>query len=105
MPAELPEVPLFPNVTYSGYTVDTATGEILKKETVFGTDFQQYQDKLADIYSETHDVSAEQKAAIGQDIYESTWYLADDGIRFCYLGRADHVEFVTLPYEAVPYTF
>ena len=101
---ELPEIPLFPAVTYSGVTVDTKTSEILKKETVFGTDFQTYQDKLANIYAETHNLSADEKNAVGQEIYESPWYLAADGIRFCYLG-GDCVEFVTLPVSEVPYTF
>ncbi|MBQ4207354.1 MAG: hypothetical protein II621_03540, partial [Clostridia bacterium] len=102
-PEEVP-VPLFPTVTYSGVTVDTKTSEILKKETVFGTDFQTYQDKLATIYAETHNLSADEKNTVGQAIYESTWYLAPDGLRFCYLG-GDCVEFVTLPLSEVPYTF
>ena len=101
---ELPAIPLFPAVTYSGVTVDTKTSEILKKETVFGTDFQTYQDKLATIYAETHNLSADEKNTVGQAIYESTWYLAPDGLRFCYLG-GDCVEFVTLPLSEVPYTF
>ena len=104
-PAELPEVPLFPSVTYSGYTVDTATGETLKKDTVFGTDYGVYQDALARIYGETHDLSQEQRAAAGQAIYDSTWYLSDDGVCFCYLGGADYVQFVTLPYNEIDYTF
>ena len=98
-------MPLFPTVTYSGVTVDTSTGEILKKEDVFGTDFQTYQEKLAAIYSETHDVAADSLATVGQAIYESTWYLAEDGIRFCYQGDGDCVQFVTLPVSEVPYTF
>ncbi len=103
-PEEVP-VPLFPTVTYSGVTVDTSTGEILKKEDVFGTDFQTYQEKLAAIYSETHDVAADSLATVGQAIYESTWYLAEDGIRFCYQGDGDCVRFVTLPVSEVPYSF
>ena len=102
---ELPEVPLFPSVTYSGYTVDTATGEILKKETVFGTDYSRYQDELARVFSDTHYVERAQFETVGQAIYESTWFLAEDGICFCYLGGEDYVQFVTLPYSAVNYTF
>ena len=102
---ELPEEPLFPAVTYSGVTVNTATGENLKKEDVFGSDFQTYQDKLAAIYSETHDVSAEELPAVGQAIYDSTWYLAADGIRFCYQDGTGGIQFVTLPVSEVPYTF
>lgn len=102
---ELPEAPLFPSVTYSGYTVDTATGEILKKETVFGTDYSRFQDALAGVFSETHKVDSSQLETVGQAIYESTWFLTDDGICFCYLGGEDYVQFVTLPYSAVDYTF
>ena len=102
---QLPEEPLFPAVTYSGITVDTSSGEILKKEDVFGTDFQACQDKLAAIYGETHDVDAAELPAVGQAIYDSTWFLAPDGIRFCYQGAADYVQFVTMPFDETPYTF
>ena len=103
--AELPAVPLFPSVTYSGVTVDTQTGEILKKDAVFGTDFSRYQDELARIYSETNAVSSERLEKVGREIYDSTWFLADDGIRFCYLHGDDYVQFVTLPFSAVDYQF
>ncbi len=103
--AELPPVPLFPAVTYSGVTVDVKTGEILKKDAVFGTDFSRYQDALARVYSETNAVSADQMEKVGREIYDSTWFLADDGIRFCYPGGGDYVCFVTLPYSAVDYQF
>lgn len=103
--AELPQVPLFPTATYSGCTIDTSTGEILKKETVFGKNYRNYQDELARVFSDTHYVEAGQFETVGQAIYDSTWFLADDGIRFCYLGDADYVQFVTLPYSAVEYQF
>ena len=103
--AELPPVPLFPSVTYSGCTLDTETGEILKKDVVFGTDFSRYQDELARIYSETNAVSSDQMEKVGREIYDSTWFLADDGIRFCYLHGNDYVRFVTLPYSAMDYQF
>ena len=103
--AELPPVPLFPAVTYSGVTVDVQTGEILKKDAVFGTDFSRYQDELARIYSETNAVPSEQMEKVGRAIYDSTWFLSDDGIRFCYLHGDDYVRFVTLPYSAVDYQF
>ena len=102
---EKTEVPLFPTITYSGVTVDTSTAGILKREDVFGTDFQTYQDKLAAIYSETYEVPADRLAAVGQAIYDSTWYLDGDGIRFCYQGEGDCVRFVTLPILEVPYSF
>ena len=105
LPQELPPVPLFPAVTYSGVTVDVQTGEILKKDAVFGTDFSRYQDELARIYSETNAVPSEQMEKVGRAIYDSTWFLSDDGIRFCYLHGDDYVRFVTLPYSAVDYQF
>ena len=98
-------MPLFPTITYSGVTVDTSSAGILKREDVFGTDFQKYQDKLAAIYSETYEVPADRLAAVGQAIYDSTWYLDGDGIRFCYQGAADYVQFVTMPFDETPYTF
>lgn len=103
--AELPPVPLFPSVTYSGYTVDVQTGEILKKDAVFGTDFTRYRDELARVFSETYQLSSDQFEKAGRAIYDSTWFLAEDGIRFCYLHGDDYVRFVTLPYSAVDYQF
>ena len=103
--AELPPVPLFPSVTYSGVTVDVQTGEILKKDAVFGTDFSRYQDALARVFSETNAVSSDQFEKTGREIYDSTWFLSDDGIRFCYLKGDDYVRFVTLPFSAVDYPF
>ena len=103
--AELPEVPLFPTATYSGSTFDASTGELLKKDAVFGTDFSRFQDALAQAYSETYALESDQFETVGQAIYDSTWYLTDDGVRFCYLGGADYARFVTLPFSEVPYQF
>jgi hypothetical protein len=50
-------------------------------------------------------VEREQFEKVGREIYDSTWFLAEDGIRFCYLGGADYVQFVTLPFSAVEYQF
>ena len=63
------------------------------------------QDELDRVFSETYQLSSDQFEKAGRAIYDSTWFLAEDGIRFCYLHGDDYVRFVTLPYSAVDYQF
>lgn len=90
----------FPTLTYSGYTIKIDTGEFVKKEDVFGTNYSTYQNRLYELYMGYEEGTAPADANnIGALIYSCPWVLTEDGAGFCYQGTVGYNNFIVLPYR------
>ncbi len=95
---------LMPTRAYSGYTANLETGEILRKEDLFGSNYETIQDSLSRAYlgDAASELSQEELATLGQQIYSAAWVLTDDGVAFCHQGSAGYTQQVVLPYTDIP---
>ena len=95
----------FPTLTYSGYTIKTDTGEFVKKEDVFGSDYSSYQSKLYELYmgyGEGYEgTTLPDNDNIGTLIYSCPWVLTEKGVGFCYQGENVYNNFIVLPYSNI----
>ena len=95
----------FPTLTYSGYTIKTETGEFLKREDVFGSDYSTYQSKLYELYmgygEDYEGTVPPDNDNIGPLIYSCPWVLTENGVGFCYQGENGYNNFIVLPYSNI----
>ena len=93
-----------PERTYSGYTVNTQTGETLRKEDLFGENAEQILDLLCETYlgDAVNSLSETERTALEQQIYASPMVLTKDGVAFCYQDQDGYLKEIVLPYTAVP---
>ncbi len=108
VPVESEEPPVFPVTTFDGYTLVVESCELLKKSDVLGSEHQEIQQKLYEIYykarHETDETTGEfvipeDTDGIGQLITSSAWCLNSDGVLFSFCNSQGIAQNVLLSFE------